>query len=88
MDIEIIEEKLDKLFDDAIGVEDTIWYSETETFNIMQKLLCTVAQDGRHRQSQDADQQHIRGYDEQRSGKDAVVRANLPAIPRRWGDLG
>lgn len=31
MDIEIIEEKLDKLFDDAIGVKDTIWYSETET---------------------------------------------------------
>ena len=32
MDIEIVEEKLDKLFDEAIGVEDTIWYSETETF--------------------------------------------------------
>ena len=31
MDIEMIEEKLDELFADAIDVEDTIWYSETET---------------------------------------------------------
>lgn len=28
---ETIDEKLKKLFDDAVGVEDTIWYSETET---------------------------------------------------------
>ena len=31
MDIEIVEEKIDKLFADAIDVKDTIWYTETET---------------------------------------------------------
>ena len=31
MDIEIIGDKIDKLFADAIGVTDTIWYTETET---------------------------------------------------------
>lgn len=31
MDIKIFEDRLDKLFSDAIGVDDTIWYSETET---------------------------------------------------------
>ena len=25
------EERLDKLFDGAIGVDDTIWYTKTET---------------------------------------------------------
>jgi hypothetical protein len=29
--IEIIEEKIDKLFADAIDVDDTIWYTKTET---------------------------------------------------------
>jgi len=31
MNIERIEDNLDNLFDEAIGVEDTIWYSKTET---------------------------------------------------------
>lgn len=31
MDIEIIEDKIDKIFEDAIGVIDTIWYSDSET---------------------------------------------------------
>lgn len=31
MDIKILEDRLDELFHDAIGVEDTIWYSKTET---------------------------------------------------------
>ena len=31
MDIEIIDEKLNRIFNDAIGVNDTIWYSESET---------------------------------------------------------
>lgn len=31
MDIEIVEDKIDKLFDNAIGVEGTILYTETET---------------------------------------------------------
>lgn len=31
MDIETIEDRLDKLFADAIDVDDTIWYSEMET---------------------------------------------------------
>lgn len=29
--IKIFKDRLDKLFSDAIGVEDVIWYSETET---------------------------------------------------------
>ena len=31
MNIEAIEDELDNLFDTAIGVTDTIWYSKTET---------------------------------------------------------
>lgn len=31
MGIVAIEEKLDELFESAIGVDDTIWYTETET---------------------------------------------------------
>ena len=31
MDIEIVEEKIDRVFDNAIGVKDTIWYTKTET---------------------------------------------------------
>jgi hypothetical protein len=31
MDIKILEDRLGKLFSDAIDVHDTIWYSETET---------------------------------------------------------
>lgn len=31
MDIEIFKDRLGKLFSDAIGIEDTVWYSETET---------------------------------------------------------
>ncbi len=31
MNIEVIESKLGDLFDNAIDVDDTIWYSKTET---------------------------------------------------------
>jgi len=41
MNIEAIEDKLDELFSDAIDVEDTIWYSETETLrDAIVNMIC------------------------------------------------
>ena len=41
MNIEAIEDEIDNLFDTAIGVTDTIWYSKTETLrDAIVNMLC------------------------------------------------